>query len=204
MHAESEPAARSYLAAFRRMPRAVWLYPLAALLLLDALSLVALPPLDEGDGPWLQVGIVMAAIGLASWLSIGSLLPAVVLLGLSPLLTREALGESTSIGWNEAARLAGLLFLAGGSSIVYRSPTRRAAPAAGPELIDDSSLTAGTLAEVHTEAEDRQADRLVPALPAGQISSTDAMGFQGKLARLNAELTRTGDLVRLVRRELGA
>jgi hypothetical protein len=115
MAAEVKPRAVAYSSD---LSKASGLYSLLALLLLVALTLVALP-VEAQDDRWLRTGSVMLAVGLAAWLPYRALTPAVLLIWLAPFLTREILGEAHNVSWQDAGEFFGLMFVALGSRYGY-------------------------------------------------------------------------------------
>jgi hypothetical protein len=175
----------------RDLARAPALYPLAALLLLVALSLMALPAEAE-DGRWLRAGSVMVAVGLATWLRPSWLLAALVILWATPSLARVALGESNDMGWVEAVELAGLLVVGLGARMLYealRPPASRVETPIRSELALDGA--AGVLPEPASVGR--------CSWPGAVLGKADAIGLLRRLQAIDDDVIRTGRLIRAAR-----
>jgi hypothetical protein len=181
--------------------RAAGLYSILALLLFVGLILVALPA-ETGDERLLRTGSVIMTIGLSAWLPLRGLLVAVLLLWLTPFITREILGEADRIGWSEAGELLALTFLAVGFRYIYVA-TRgllgrlREGVAGAPVLAETRPSPLGETRSTSVTPSLRSSLSQRPLLTAGaRISQTDAEGILIRLSVLDVEVLETGHQVR--------
>ncbi len=184
---------------------------LLALLLLVALTLVALPA-EASDDRWLRIGSVMMAAGLAVWLKLRWLLPAVLLLWLVPLLARDLMSESRDIGWVEAAELGGLMFIAIGFHYSYTTAALEFAGERGrvadeeqpavknPKALEDLSPDSrGGLPSPMVTASAISAWRGRMWASGPGISEADAADLLRRLRALDVEVVRTRELMHPVK-----
>lgn len=188
-------------------------YMLAASLLLVALALVTLP-VEMEDDRWVRIGSVMVAVGIAVWLPLRWMLPAVFLLWLAPLLARELLGEGRAIGWVEAAELAGFVFVAVAAHVLYalaagrlsqQSSTNADLEPGGVESAAPAESTARTPAGTPWPGEASSPGYQVTGYtwPHLGISRGEASRLIQRLKSLDDEVSRTGETLRLARGALG-
>jgi hypothetical protein len=199
---ESEPRCGSTLTARASV---AGLYVLVALVLLVALTLVALPA-ETSDDRWLRIGGLMAAAGLAVWISPPFLVPAVIVVWLTPFLARELFDEGRGVGATDVAVLCGLLLLGLGGRYIYttalqvpglqsRSP-KRPSDAIRERLQSHVSVS-------RSSSEDPSPARIGSPYPkptegrrglwagAPRLSHADAAYLLRRLRALDAEVIRT-------------
>jgi hypothetical protein len=207
MRAESEPE-RLHDVPLTVQAKAAGLYVLVALMLLVPLTLVALPA-ETPDDRWIRIGSLMAAAGLAVWLPLRALLPAVLLVWAMPMLARELLDEGRNVGGTEAAVLGGLVLLAlsvhyshtatlrllSGQAhpLTHSSPDHVPIQPYAPPDKSSQDNHSGTLeARCRPDSAKRRRWASSPSL-----SEADAAYFLRKLRALDAEVLRTAGSLHL-------
>lgn len=181
-------------------------YLLLALALLTALSLVALHP--EADEA-LVVGVVMLTVGLAIWLPLPLLIPAIVAVWLIPPFVRDAVtGGEGSMG-RQGVILAGQLILGIATYTAYRLLRRQPEPE--PQLQPVAATTTAPrvihrplpLTGTRRAKPDVKPTGTKPALPCGRVLRwSDATAFVERLTTLSRELDQIGETVRASYRNL--
>jgi hypothetical protein len=212
MRVESEPE-RLSSTTLTVQARTAGLYVLVALMLLVALTLVALPA-ETSDERWIRVGGLMAAAGLAVWLPLWCLPLALIGLWSMPLLARELFGEASTLGWLQVVELASLLFIGIGCRVEYLAAALRLSH--GRTRVQMPTKPA--LRRPHSEAEPRTYELLNdplaaptvhlplgPTLPTmraswpgagNRISEADAAALLRRFQAIDIEVRITGDLMR--------
>ena len=203
MHAGVKPRAAAYPSD---LSKASGLYSLLALLLLVALTLVALP-VEAQDDRWLRTGSIMMAVGLAAWLPFRALSPAALLIWLAPFLTRELLGEARNVSWQDAGEFFGLMFVALGSRYGYLTARGLAQDATAAaenvplraDLPHQADLPdhprSGMLSSVAPSVSpDLRRGTWFPGQP--RLSEADAAALRREIHSLDIELLQTADLLR--------
>ncbi|HLG11030.1 MAG TPA: hypothetical protein VI876_04655 [Dehalococcoidia bacterium] len=167
-----------------------------AVLLFAGLTLPTLQPFGDDDR-WLGIGTVMLTVGLATWLPLRWLAPLVVLVwGVPFLVSRLARGGSEAAAVNVEAlvQLAGLLFLAGGVSAMYRQLTNGRAVASETEIVPLAPAVGAD-----DDAEAPPAAAAARRFPGLRLERRDAAALYERLSRLRQELGETqGQLASLV------
>lgn len=169
-------------------------YLLTALLLLCALSLVAIHP--EQDKA-LVVGLVMLTVAAAVWLPLPLLVPVVVLIWAVPTSIRDSVGEG-NVSWSQSAALGAQIVLGIASYTAYRMlrhSLREARPQQGPRLHVVGPLPSPP-GPVLTNHEEAKAEWPVE-LPCGRrLSATEALSLMERLAGLDRQLNVTEEMLR--------
>jgi hypothetical protein len=189
-------AARRRDLAFQAPDLGQALYGLIALLLFVALSVATLA-YDDRDR-WLGVGVVMSAVGAGFWLSPRAVASAVLLVWAAPLLAGAEAGEGIGLAHSAFLQLGGLLFLALGTSVVYRALLGRRRTASGgskPVASIGPPRPREGAGEGHARPVRSPETKARWPYPA-KLNDNDAAALRRRLSGLSLELAETAFVVR--------
>jgi hypothetical protein len=197
------PISRQRRGPVLRAAEAAGIYLLVALALLVELALVALHPEEDAV---LVIGVILLTMALAVWLRFILLVPAVVLVWLIPPSVRDAvLGDEPWL-WDFAAVLAGQLYLAFATRIIYRTLRLRMLGPREVAILEVEPDDIAVEAESPVEAEEMAAvtakapsviEKLPPPLPCGRVlGPTEARNLLARLGDLRRELDECGAPIR--------